>query len=121
MHGLEAARRFKISSLPYQAQFSNINDILVEDFNDDGHLDVLTVGNMFVSEIETPRNDAGSGLLMFGDGAGAFSVSTSQQSGFFANKDAKKMIIISNQMERKIVVSNNDDKLQCFTIINNIK
>ena len=49
------------------------------------------------------------------------SVSTSQQSGFFANKDAKKMIIISNQMERKIVVSNNDDKLQCFTIINNIK
>ena len=113
--------RFKISPLPYQAQFSNINDILVEDFNDDGHLDVLTVGNMFVSEIETPRNDAGSGLLMFGDGAGAFSVSTSQQSGFFANKDAKKMIIISNQMERKIVVSNNDDKLQCFTIINNIK
>ena len=113
--------RFKISSLPYQAQFSNINDILVEDFNNDGHLDVLTVSNMFVSEIETPRNDAGSGLLMFGDGAGGFSVSTSQQSGFFANKDAKKMVIISNQMERKIVVSNNDDKLQCFTIINNIK
>ena len=112
---------FKVSSLPYQAQFSNINDILVEDFNSDGNLDVLTVGNMFVSEIETPRNDAGSGLLMFGDGMGKFSVSTSQKSGFFANKDAKKITTIYNQMERKILISNNDDKLQCFTIINNIK
>ena len=76
---------------------------------------------MFVSEIETPRNDAGSGLLMFGDGMGKFSVSTSQKSGFFANKDAKKITTIYNQMERKILISNNDDKLECFTIINNIK
>ena len=56
---------------------------LVEDFNEDGHLDVLTVGNMFVSEIETPRNDAGSGLLMFGDGAGHFQVSTSSTKWVF--------------------------------------
>jgi len=109
---------FKVSSLPYQAQFSNINDIIVDDFNKDGHLDVLTVGNMFVSEIETPRNDSGSGLLMFGDGMGDFTVTTSQESGFFANNDAKKIIIISNQKQRKILISNNDDKLQSFSIIN---
>ena len=113
--------RFKVSLLPYQAQFSNINDILVEDFNKDGHLDILTVGNIFVSEIETPRNDAGNGLLMFGDGVGKFSVSTGQESGFFANMDAKKMITISNQMQRKVLVSNNDNILQCFTIMNNTK
>ena len=112
---------FKISSLPFQAQLSNINDILVDDFNEDGNLDLVTIGNLFVSEIETPRNDAGNGLLMYGKGNGSFEVSTLQQSGFFANKDAKKIVIISNQMERKILVSNNDDKLQCFTIINNIK
>jgi len=76
---------------------------------------------LFVSEIETPRNDAGNGLLMYGNGNGSFEVSTVQQSGFFANKDAKKIVIISNQMERKLLVSNNDDKLQCFTITNNIK
>jgi hypothetical protein len=108
--------RFKISALPYQAQFSNINDILVEDFNKDGHLDALTVGNMFVSEIETPRNDAGSGLLMLGDGMGNFLASTSQESGFFANRDAKKIVVISNKSQRKVLITNNNDKLQCFTI-----
>ena len=112
---------FKLSSLPFQAQLSNINDILVDDFNEDGNLDFVTIGNLFVSEIETPRNDAGNGLLMYGNGNGSFEVSTVQQSGFFANKDAKKIVIISNQMERKLLVSNNDDKLQCFTITNNIK
>ena len=109
--------RFKISSLPYQAQFSNINDILIDDFNKDDHLDVLIVGNMFVSEIETPRNDAGNGLLMLGDGTGNFSASTNQESGFFANRDAKKIVVISNKKQRKILIANNDDKLQCFTIV----
>jgi enediyne biosynthesis protein E4 len=108
--------RFKVSSLPYQAQFSNINDILVDDFNKDGHLDALTVGNMFVSEIETPRNDAGNGLLMLGDGKGNFSASTNKESGFFANRDAKKIVVISNKKQRKILIANNDDKLQCFNI-----
>ena len=108
--------QFKVSSLPYQAQFSNINDILIDDFNNDGYLDAVTVGNMFVSEIETPRNDAGSGLLMLGNGNGKFSISTSKESGFFANKDAKKIIMISNRNQQKLLVSNNDDKLQCFSL-----
>ena len=108
--------QFKVSSLPYQAQFSSINDILVDDFNNDGHLDALTIGNMFVSEIETPRNDAGTGLLMLGDGTGNFSVSTSQESGFFANRDAKKIIVISNKKQKKLLIANNNDNLQCFTL-----
>ena len=70
---------FKLSSLPFKAQLSNINDILVDDFNEDGNLDLVTIGNLFVSEIETPRNDAGNGLLMYGNGNGSFEVSTVQQ------------------------------------------
>ena len=107
---------FKLSSLPSQAQLSNINDILVDDFNNDGNLDLLTIGNLFVSEIETPRNDAGNGLLMYGKGDGNFEVSSSVSSGLFANKDAKKIIKISNKNELKILISNNNDDLQCFTI-----
>lgn len=49
---------FKIKSLPNLTQFSNINDVFIIDFNADGNLDALIVNNLFVSEIETPRNDA---------------------------------------------------------------
>lgn len=105
---------FKLSSLPNRAQISNINDFLVDDFNQDGNLDVLLVGNLFVSEIETPRNDAGTGLLMLGDGEGRFATSTSLESGFFARGDAKKLISVTVGMKSLILVGNNNDVLQVF-------
>ena len=108
--------RFKRTQLPIQAQFSNINDIMISDFNKDGDLDVLTVGNLFASEIETPRNDAGTGLLMLGNGKGDFSVMSNKESGFFANLNAKKIIMISNKQQKKLLIANNNEKLQCFTL-----
>tara|TARA_B100000787_G_scaffold165137_1_gene148666 strand:- start:208 stop:3573 length:3366 start_codon:yes stop_codon:yes gene_type:complete len=108
--------RFKRTQLPIQAQFSNINDIMISDFNKDGDLDVLTVGNLFASEIETPRNDAGTGLLMLGDGTGNFSVLTNKESGFFANLNAKKIVMIFNKKQKKLLVANNNDNLECFSL-----
>ncbi|WP_103070626.1 VCBS repeat-containing protein [Aquimarina sediminis] len=107
---------FKISPLPYQAQLSSINDIVVNDFNNDGNQDALMAGNLFVSEIETPRNDAGIGLLMLGDGKGNFSPTLGKESGFFANKDAKKIKILNSKKGKKVLVANNDSELQSFIL-----
>ncbi|MCL6295800.1 VCBS repeat-containing protein [Jejuia spongiicola] len=107
--------RFKISSLPYQAQISNVNDILVNDFNNDDNLDVLIVENMYASEVETPRNDAGTGLLMLGDGKGGFLPVASRESGFFVRNDAKKVKIVNNE-ERLVLVANNNGLLQVIKI-----
>ncbi len=103
---------FRISPLPNRAQFSNVNDIVIKDFNTDGNLDVLLAGNLYVSEIETMRNDAGTGVLLYGNGKGGFSPETVVNSGFFTNKDVRKMRIIENQ--NLILVANNNDKLQIF-------
>ncbi|QLG44754.1 VCBS repeat-containing protein [Costertonia aggregata] len=107
---------FKTSLLPYQAQLSNINDMLIDDFDDDGNLDVLAINNLFVSEIETPRNDAGTGLIMLGDGKGGFSPLSIKESGFFSNKDAKKIRVLINKEKRFVLVANNNDKLQSFKL-----
>lgn len=109
--------RFKISPLPRAAQLSNINDMLVDDFDQDGNLDVLVVGNLFVSEVETPRNDAGTGLLLSGDGQGSFTPKTYMESGFFAKGDAKKITAIKHENQPKILVANNNDVLQSFSIL----
>lgn len=108
--------QFKVSNLPYQAQLSNINDMLIDDFNKDGNLDVLTVSNLFVSEVETPRNDAGTGSMMLGDGKGGFSTMSVAESGFFANKDSKKVRSISSGGKKRILVANNNDILQSFLL-----
>jgi hypothetical protein len=105
---------FRVRPLPNGAQLSNINDTAIADFNDDGNLDVLLVGNLFVSEIETPRNDASIGLLLLGDGKGGFITVPANESGFFARKDAKKIGILQNNGRRIVVVANNNDTVQFF-------
>jgi len=107
---------FKQSNLPYAAQLSNISDMLVNDFNDDGNLDVLAVGNLFDFEIETPRNDAGTGLFLVGNGKGGFDSQDPIKSGFFANGNAKKIRQLSKPGKDLILVTNNNDKLQTFTL-----
>lgn len=107
---------FTVTALPNLAQLSNINDMLVQDFNNDGLLDVLAIENLYVSEIETPRNDAGTGLLLLGDGKGGFKVKRGAEIGFYVSNDAKKLKPISVKNQKGILVGNNDSKLQYFEV-----
>jgi hypothetical protein len=63
---------FIAKPLNYQAQFSNINSIVVNDVDNDGNLDAILGGNLYNAEVETPRNDASYGLWIKGDGKGGF-------------------------------------------------
>ncbi len=110
--------KFVIKLLPVAAQFSSVNDVLINDLNGDGNLDVLLVGNLFVSEIETPRNDAGTGVVLLGNGKNGFNSLSTLESGFFANRDAKKVKLLSNPNETLVLVGNNDDNLQVFKLNN---
>lgn len=104
--------RFDFKPLPNLAQVSSINSILIRDFDLDGFKDLLVSGNLFVSEIETPRNDAGAGLLLKGNGQGDFSAVPLPESGFSAPHDAKEMQMIKVGNREIILVANNDDFLQ---------
>ena len=111
------AGTFKIIELPNLAQISNINDFLVDDFNGDDNLDVLLVNNLFVSEIETPRNDSGTGLFILGNGKNGFEIVTNAESGFFSRGDAKKMMSITIGGKPHILVANNNGPLQIFEVL----
>jgi hypothetical protein len=100
--------------LPYQAQLSSINDIVVEDYNNDGNIDLLIAGNLFTSEVETPRNDAGNGLMLIGNGDGTFKAKARKETGFFAPSDAKKLSLIKINDQQGVIVGNNNDLMQYF-------
>ena len=108
--------KFKTSPLPYSAQLSNINDMLVKDINNDGNLDILAVQNLYVSEIETPRNDAGIGIFLLGNGKGGFKNISSGESGFFASGDAKKIKLIDAGSQELVLIAQNNDSLQSFQL-----
>ncbi|UKN02861.1 VCBS repeat-containing protein [Paracrocinitomix mangrovi] len=101
---------FELHHLPIEAQLGPINASLVDDFNGDGILDILGVGNNFAAEIETVRYDGGRGALLLGDGNGHFKTLAPNESGFFVNTDAKDMILIDNY----VIVSSNSDSIKVF-------
>ena len=49
---------------------SSVNSINIDDFDKDGNLDLILSGNWYVSEVETPRNDASFGVFLKGNGNG---------------------------------------------------
>ncbi|MDC6366792.1 MULTISPECIES: VCBS repeat-containing protein [Flavobacteriaceae] len=99
-------------TLPNLAQLSSINQIIIKDFDNDNNLDALIAGNLYNSEVETPRNDASNGLLLLGNGKGGFEPVPSRVSGFYAPGDVKDMSIIKINEKDYVVVAKNSDNLQ---------
>ena len=98
---------FKITPLPFEAQTSSLNTIVIDDFNQDGYLDLLAGGNQFNSEVETPRNDACFGWLFQGNGKGDFSYIDYSRSGLYIPYDIRHMIQLSaGERQLLAVVSN---------------
>lgn len=83
---------FKWHPLPVEAQFAAINDCIIRDFNEDGALDILIAGNLFASEVETPRNDAGVGYVLLGNGRGDFEALPPYTTGLYLPFDVRKMV-----------------------------
>ena len=53
-----------MSKLPVLSQLSSTNKILKRDIDKDGYMDILISGNMYNSEVETPRNDGSVGVYL---------------------------------------------------------
>jgi len=106
--------KFTWHALPIQAQISSIHDIIIQDFDQDQHLDLLLAGNLYHAEVETARNDAGYGILLKGDGKGNFEPLPRNQSGFFVPFDVKSMINISSNPADVIWVGSNQGPLKMF-------
>ena len=109
---------FKSHILPQLAQVSSINAILVNDYDGNQKKDILIAGNLFGSEIETPRNDSGVGLLLSGDGSGNFLPLSVLESGFFVPFNVKNIKSIETSFGPSIIVGCNNDSLRIFTKVN---
>ena len=58
---------FEVRKLPVQAQFGPTTDVVVDDFNNDGIMDIFGVGSINEAEVETIRYDANKGYFLFGN------------------------------------------------------
>lgn len=105
--------KFKIHLLPIEAQFSNINAGIVQDFDEDGILDVLLAGNSYEINVQLGRYDASGGLLLKGVGKGEFRALNIGESGVNISgqtRDLKALKAVGNRTF--IIAARNKEKLQ---------
>ncbi|MFI5170780.1 MAG: VCBS repeat-containing protein [Chitinophagales bacterium] len=97
---------------PVDAQVSPVFGTICQDFNGDGFVDILCHGNYFQTDILITRHDAGTGLLLQGNGDGSFKALRSIESGFWSDGDARSLALVNcgeNQPPLIIGGVNNDD------------
>lgn len=104
--------QLKAKSLPTEAQFSNINALAVEDFDQDGNLDIVVGGNLYNAEVETPRNDASYGMWLKGDGKGNFETQWARDSGLVILGDVRAIQKINIEKQTHLLVAKNNQALQ---------
>ena len=113
----EGKSRFTITPLPKQAQISVLNGMVVNDFDEDGNLDVLVNGNDFGTEPILGRYDALNGLLLRGDGKGNFIPLSILQSGIFIGGDGKALVQFRNKSNKLLIAaSQNKGPLKVFEL-----
>ena len=108
--------KFEVSKMPVETQLSSVNEIIADDFDDDGHLDLLMAGNLYASEVETPRNDALLSLFLKGLGNGQFEPLAAGDSGLMTKGTVKGVQLIRVNGDKKVVFAKNDDALEIFGI-----
>ena len=108
---------FEFIAFPELAQLSSINSILSKDLNGDGKNELIIAGNLFTSEIETPRNDAGYGLVLKNNGSCDFEPINATESGLFLNGDVKVLRFL-NMIGNTILLAGNNNALASFYGIN---
>lgn len=107
---------FTSSALPNLAQISPIRDILTHDVDGDGNLDLVVAGNLYHTEPNTPRADAGNGLWLRGDGAGGFTPVPPYESGFLAPLNVAALARIRTPRGHAVLVANTGDSIQAFAV-----
>jgi hypothetical protein len=107
--------KFKLTSLPTLAQVGPINGLICYDMNNDANLDILLIGNDYGNEVFAGRYDAVTGLVLLGDGNGAFEVVPSSKSGFLVEGDAKSLVKLSRLKGDLFIATQNRDSLKVFS------
>lgn len=96
---------FEKKPLPVNAQSYPLLDCSFIDLNNDGFEDVITAGNIYGTEVETPRLDAISGLILLSNGKDGYQSVPHQQSGLMLEGNVKSIELIEGKNGQKYLIN----------------
>ena len=106
--------QFTPSYLPDEAQLFPLMKSAFIDINDDGFEDVILGGNIYGTEVETPRLDAFSGLLLVSNGKDGYRSMSHQNSGTLMNGNIKDLMLLQMGKSQALLAAQNDGEILLF-------
>lgn len=107
--------KFEKVLLPIEAQLFPIMNIVFKDVNNDGYDDAIVGGNIYETEVETPRLDAFSGLVLLSNKTNSYATMPSSKSGILFNGNVKDILLIENDQTKLLIASQNNGPLEVYS------
>ena len=102
--------------LPTEAQLFPLMDAVFTDLDGDGFQDAILAGNIYNTEVETPRMDMGSGLVLMG-GSNGYSTLAPPQAALYLEGNVKSLLMVDGPAGSKLLLGGaNDGALQVRNI-----
>jgi hypothetical protein len=107
---------YRFSPFPEKGQLSNINDMIVDDFDKDGIKDILVCGNSKDPAVMVGNYDATPALLLKGDGKGQFSAISYVNAGLDLRGEVRKIIYLKGKNSPVLIFLKNSAAADVFSI-----
>jgi len=107
--------KFEIEKLPPLAQSIPILASDTYDINEDGYEDVIVGGNIYNTEVETPRLDNQFAIILISDKNKNYIALGPDKSGLYLSGNTKSLKIIDRK-NPKLLVANNNSNLEVFEL-----
>lgn len=105
------SKSFAGTPLPTEAQFSAVYTLLPDDYNNDGHTDVLLGGNLYDVNPYQSRYDASYGVLLLGNSQGSWQVKQAPETGFWLDGNVRKIAALQTPKGKRWLVARNNDSV----------
>jgi hypothetical protein len=106
---------FSTKELSMMAQLSTTYDILAEDFNNDGNIDLLLGGNQYKIKPELGPQRSSYGTILIGNGLNQFDFLNSLESGIIINGSVRSILNISLEKKNCVFIFKNDYEHEVYS------
>ena len=111
--------KFEQQILPIEAQFAPIMQSVFTDLNNDGYEDCIIAGNIYETEVETPRLDALSGLVLLSNKKDGYLPMSFKETGLYLKGNIKDIRLMnSNDKKLILIATQNEGDLSLYRLSN---
>ena len=108
--------KFDWQELPLEAQVSPVKDAFCRDYNGDGIIDILLLGNDHSFDVSTGDFSANKGLVLLGNANRNFKALPYRETGWWTEGVVNQLKVMDYQQEQYYVVGMHKESIRLFKL-----